>query len=215
MNGQEKLLYMTGMFVACLLVANIIAGKLVSVLGLLVPVAVFAYPITFLITDVVGEVWGKKTAKTVVWTGFLANIVMLALIYVAINYPPVPFYENQEAFRTTLGMTYRIVFASMVAYLVSQHHDVFNFHFLRVRTKGRHLWLRNNASTMVSQLMDSVIFVSIAFYGITPVIPIIAGQYAIKLIIAALDTPLCYLATHLVDPTGEMRTASHPLAGVA
>ncbi len=100
-----------------------------------------------------------------------------------------------------LGAVPRIVLASMVAYLLSQHHDVFAFHFWKRVTQGRFLWLRNNASTMVSQGIDTVLFITIAFIGVIPtnvLLNMIVAQYVIKIVIAIVDTPLCYLMVHLL-----------------
>ena len=115
--------------------------------------------------------------------------------------PPASFWEGQDAYNTTLGSVPRIVLASMLAYLVSQHHDVFAFHLWRRLTKGRFLWLRNNASTMVSQGIDTVLFITIAFVGVVPtnvLLNMILGQYVIKLCIAVADTPICYALVILI-----------------
>ncbi|RLG68080.1 MAG: VUT family protein, partial [Methanobacteriota archaeon] len=106
-----------------------------------------------------------------------------------------------KSFAEVLGPAPRIVAASMVAYLVSQHHDVFAFHFWKKKTGGKHLWIRNNASTVVSQLVDSVIFITLAFYGVTPLLPLIFGQWVVKMFIAVMDTPFCYLACKLIEKT--------------
>ena len=182
-------------FATLLLVANIIAVKLIGVNGWVVPVAVIAYPLTFLVTDTIAELYGRRIATRVVWLGFAVNVLMVALIYVGKIIPPASFWEGQDAYDTMLGSVPRIVLASMLAYLASQHHDVFAFHFWRRLTNGRFLWLRNNASTMVSQGIDTVLFITIAFAGTIPLqvlFNMIIGQYVIKLVIAILDTPLCY-----------------------
>ena len=182
-------------FVTLLLVANIIAVKLISIGGWVVPAAVIAYPLTFLVTDTIAELYGRRTTTTVVWLGFLMNVLMVFLIYIGKIIPPASFWEGQDAYNKMLGSVPRIVLASMLAYLASQHHDVFVFHMWRKVTNGRHLWLRNNASTMVSQGIDTILFITIAFVGTVSVqvlFNMIIGQYIIKLVIAILDTPLCY-----------------------
>ncbi len=185
----------------CLLVANIIAVKLISIGGWVVPAGIIAYPLTFLFTDVIAELYGRRIASRVVWVGFGANILMVILVFGSRLLPPAPFWEAQSAYQSILGMVPRVVLASMTAYLVSQHHDVFAFHFWRQKTKARFLWLRNNASTMVSQALDSGIFITIAFWGIVPtgiLANMLLSQYVIKLVIAACDTPFCYLLVHLL-----------------
>ncbi len=194
---EKKLRFLTALFITSLLVANIIAGKLFILGRFVLPVAVFAYPVTFVITDTVSEVWGKTEANSIVWLGFIMNLVMTAFLYLGRVLPPAPFWENQAAYEAILGSVPRIVAASMAAYLVSQFHDVWAFLFWRQVTGGKHLWLRNNLSTMASQLLDSVIFITLAFAGTVGgrvLVNMIAGQYLVKLILALADTPFCYLA---------------------
>lgn len=192
-------------FCTLLIVANLIAVKLISIGSFVVPVAVIAYPLTFLVTDTISEIFGRKTATKIVWLGFVMNILMVILIYLGTIIPSAAFWQGQEAYETILGSVPRIVLASMVAYLASQHHDVFAFYFWRKATKGKFLWLRNNASTMVSQGIDTVLFISIAFVGTVPnavLLNMLFGQYLIKLIIAAVDTPFCYLLVGLIRRKG-------------
>jgi len=189
------------LFVTCLLVANIIAVKLIFIGGWVVPAGVIAYPLTFLFTDVITELYGRRIASRVVWLGFGANILMVILVFGGGLLPPAPFWEDQPAYESILGMVPRIVLASMIAYLISQHHDVFAFHFWRKKTKARFLWLRNNASTMVSQALDTGVFITIAFWGIVPtgvLANMLLTQYIIKLAIAAADTPFCYILVSLL-----------------
>ena len=148
-------------FTTLLIVSNIIAVKLINIGPWVVPVAVIAYPFTFLVTDTLAELYGRRMATRIVWFGFAMNLLMVALIYLGKVIPPASFWQGQYAYNTILGAVPRIVLASMLAYLISQHHDVFAFHFWRKRTNGKHLWLRNNASTMVSQGIDTVLFITI------------------------------------------------------
>lgn len=184
------------LFITFLLLSNVMASKIVTLFGLIVPAAIIAYPVTFLFTDVVAEVEGRESARKLVMKGFYLSLVMAALLLVARLLPPAPFWPFQEAWDRILGATPRIVAASMLAYLISQNHDVWSFHWWKEKTGGRHLWLRNNLSTAVSQLIDSTLFITIAFWGYYPPLDIgkmILGQYAVKLVIALLDTPFCYM----------------------
>ena len=195
------LVVLATLFTACLLVANIIAVKLISIGGWVVPAGIIAYPLTFLFTDVIAELYGRRIASRVIWAGFGANLLMVILIFGGKLLPPATIWESQPAYESILGMVPRIVLASMIAYLISQHHDVFAFHFWRQKTKGRFLWLRNNASTMVSQALDTGLFIPIAFWGTvsTEVLTeMLLTQYIIKLVIAAGDTPFCYLLVALL-----------------
>jgi uncharacterized integral membrane protein (TIGR00697 family) len=194
---ERKLRLLTALFLTSLLVSNIIAGKLFVLGRLVLPAAVFAYPVTFVITDTVSEVWGKKEANEIVWLGFIMNLVMTAYLYLGRVLPPAPFWGHQASYEAILGTVPRIVAASMAAYLVSQFHDVWAFLFWRRVTRGKHLWLRNNLSTLVSQFLDSVIFITLAFAGtveLPVLVNMIAGQYLVKFVLALADTPFCYLA---------------------
>jgi len=197
-KAQDKLLLLTGLFVICLGAANILsAAKLISIFGRTIDAGIIAYPLTFLFTDTISEVWGKKIARNVIWVGFFSNVLLMFLIWIGGLLPPSPIWGDQQAFQIILGAVPRIVVASLVAFLISQHHDVFAFNFWRNKTQGRYLWLRNNLSTGVSQVIDTVIFGMIAFYGVVPfnilVGEIMVIQFVIKIAYALLETPLCYL----------------------
>jgi uncharacterized integral membrane protein (TIGR00697 family) len=184
------------LFVTCLLLANILASKIVVIGGLILPAAIILYPLTFLFTDVVSEIEGRDGARALVMTGFYMSIVMVAVIFLGRLLPPAPFWQHQGAYESILGSTPRIVLASMIAYVISQNHDVWAFHWLKKKTEGRYLWLRNTCSTIASQLIDSVLFIGIAFggtYSMKTIAVMIASQYLVKVGIALLDTPFCYL----------------------
>jgi hypothetical protein len=180
------------LFIGCITISSILANKIISVMGIFVPAGVLAYSVTFIATDVISEVWGKERARDAVFGGFIALFAVFALIQLSLIWPKAPFWHNDDAFSSVLGSTSRIIIASLTAYLISQMHDVWAFHFWKRLTHDRHLWLRNNLSTAISQFLDSLIFVTIAFYGVMPIWPLIYGQWIIKLFIAILDTPLVY-----------------------
>lgn len=194
---QNNLVVLNSFFVASLIVANVVAGKVVSFWGLTVPAAVVAYPWTFLCTDIIGELWGKNEANRTVRVGITVQLFSLILIYAAIALPAAPFATTyQETFKTVLGSGARFVLASLCAYLVSQSCDVTIFHALKGRAGGRHKWLRNNVSTMTSQLIDTAIFITIAFWGAVPNLPLmVVSQYVVKLVLALCDTPFFYFFT--------------------
>lgn len=184
------------LFIGGLVVAALISSKIIMVAGVAVPAGVLAYSITFIISDIVSEIWGKDCANNIVQCGFITLLMTSALAWAAVTWPAAPFWHGQESFSAVIGSTPRIVAASLVAYLVSQKHDIWLFHLLKKKTNGKHLWLRNNASTIISQLIDSSIFVTIAFWGILPVGEVIMGQWLIKLAIAFIDTPIVYFLCH-------------------
>ncbi|MCK9230109.1 MAG: queuosine precursor transporter [Syntrophales bacterium] len=193
-------------FITALLLSNILATKIINVGGLLLPAAIILYPLTFLVTDVVGEVQGKKSAQSLVMAGFYMSFFMVLALCIARWLPAAPFWDHGEAWDAILGATPRIVMASMIAYLVSQTHDVWAFHWWRDKTEGRHLWLRNTASTVLSQGIDTVLFITIAFGGLyawADIATMVGSQYLVKVVIAVLDTPLCYLLVRYYGNTGE------------
>lgn len=189
---------LTAVFVAALVIANVLAGKIISVWGVFVPAGVLAYSITFAITDTMAEIWGRARAQTLVNAGFVVLLLVWGLVALAIHLPPAPFWEQQEAFTAVLGATNRIILASLIAYAVSQSLDVWIFHRVKLLLHSRHLWLRNNLSTLISQTLDTCLFILIAFYGQFPVLPLIAGQLTVKYAIAVLDTPLVYGLVYFV-----------------
>lgn len=200
MKQKELTLYifLASAFVAGLVTANVVAGKIIDLWGVFVPAGVLAYSITFAITDTLAEVWGRERAQTLVNAGFAVLLLTWGLIALAIHLPPAPFWQNQEAFTAVLGPTNRILLGSIVAYGVSQTLDVWIFHRIKVLLASRHLWLRNNVSTLLSQTVDTILFITIAFYGQFPLLPLIMGQLTVKYAIAVLDTPVVYGLVYLV-----------------
>jgi uncharacterized integral membrane protein (TIGR00697 family) len=195
MEKETKFIVLVTVFVMALTTAIMVGSKIVSFIGLTFSAGAITYAITFPMTDVIAEVWGKKKAKTIIWAGLLTLALGALLAYISIILPPASFWTGQEAYKQTLGLAGRLVIASVAAFFVSQHHDVWAFHFWKDRTQGKHLWWRNNASTFVSQIIDTVIFVTIAFYGILPnaaLLPTMFGQFVIKIGIAVIDTPVVY-----------------------
>ncbi len=185
---------------ALVVMANIFANKIVVVGPFTVPASVIVFSMTFFITDIISEKWGKADARKAVWAGFFANLLLILSIYIIVAWEPAAYaLEMSEMFSKVLALTPRIVVASFLAYIVSQNHDVWAFHFWKKKTKGKHLWLRNNASTIVSQFIDSVIFITIAFYGVFPIAPLILGQWIVKICIAIIDTPFMYISIWLMD----------------
>lgn len=186
---------------ALLVTANAAGAKMIALFGGLVASAtVFPYALTFVFTDVVSELYGKKAGRLAVLVGFAGLLLSVVFFNIALWAPPASFWDLQDAYEATLGPTFRLMLGGWTSYLVSQHLDVYLFHFFKKLTRGKHLWFRNNASTLISQFVDTCIFITIAFYGVFPLANAIAGQYLIKVIIAAVDTPVVYLAVHYLRP---------------
>ena len=194
----SALLLLASLLCGALVISVSTGSKLFSVFGLTASVSALVYPITFLATDIVSEVWGKQMAQHVVWSGLV--VLLLAMFYfeAVVAVPGAAVWDGQAEFEAVFGRTPRYIVGGIVGYVVSQLHDIHAFHFWRVRTGGRHLWIRNNLSTIVSQFVDTLFFVVIAFAGTTELGPLIVGQFILKAALAVLDTPFVYLGVRLV-----------------
>ena len=183
------------LFVTCLLTANIIAVKLITVAGMVLPVAIIVFPVSYILADVLTEVWGYAATRRVIWLGFACNALMVVAIWIGGEIPPASFWRGQPAYQEVLGQSPRILAASFAAYLVGEFANAFVLAKLKVATGGRWLWLRTMGSTVVGQALDSAVFIALAFAGTVPagVLPaIVAGQWIVKVIYEAAATPLTY-----------------------
>ena len=195
------------LFVTFVVLTNTIGVKLFTLLGVTLPVSIFWYPLTFLITDIVSEVYGASRARYLVLTGFGMSLFLLAFSLIGVALPAASFYALEQDYRNIFGPVWRLLFGSMAAYLLAQMIDVQLFHFWKRLTHGRHLWLRNNGSTMISQLVDSFVVNTIFLYKnptvftgtLGDLMGIILSVYVVKVVIAAIDTPLCYLGVRVVE----------------
>ncbi|MEW6375539.1 MAG: queuosine precursor transporter [Thermodesulfobacteriota bacterium] len=187
-----------GLYIACELIANVTASKPVQLDGIVVPAAIFIYTLTFTLIDLINESLGKQGARKVIWVAFIANLLLAAYSQLAVALPPAPFYSGQEAFAGVLGSTPRIVFASLTAYLISSFIDAEVFAFWRARVHGPR-WVRVVVSNSISTWVDSVVFITFAFYGVMPIWTLIKGQYVIKMAITLISIPLIYLVRSRKD----------------
>lgn len=198
-SAEKKLLLLNGIFIAALILGNVLGSKVTTLFGVVTSVGIFAYPITFLVTDIVEEVKGKETTKMFLLSGIVALVLSFVLVWVGIGLHPASFYEHNEAYRTVFGNSMRVIVASLVAFSLGQLHDIWAFNFWKQKTKGKYLWLRNNLSTVVSQFIDTTIFMFIAFFMVTPeftiarIFSMIIPYWILKVAFAVVDTPLVYL----------------------
>ncbi len=216
---ERVYLVLAAAFVTVLVLTNIIGIKLFAAphdpTSFALTTGILTYPITFLITDIVSEIYGKKRADFMVLIGFVMSLMMLAIVQVAVRVPAHPYWvpmegafypshtEYQTAFESVFSLGPLLVFGSMSAYLCAQLCDNFLFHYFKRLTGGKHLWLRNNASTWVSQFVDTIVVNSILFFigfgwSISQGAKVMVTIYLYKVVIAALDTPLIYLGVFLV-----------------
>jgi len=183
-------------FVTCLITANIIAVKLIFLFGFLVPAGIIVFPLSYLFGDVLTEVYGYGAARRVIWLGFACNLLAVIAIYLGGLAPAAPFWHNQAAYETILGFTPRLLLASFIAYLVGEFTNSFVLAKLKIATKGRWLWTRTIGSTLLGEGIDTIIFISIAFWGIIPsqlILTAILTQWAFKVLYEVIATPFTYL----------------------
>ena len=199
-------LILAGIFIASLVTCNLIANKFVTVdLGFkvfIVSAGILPYPLTFLVTDLISELYGQKKANLVVFAGFIASMFVLLFLWLGGQFNAIPdSLVTDQIYDSVFRNAWRIIAASMTAYLFAQFIDVRIFHFWKKLTNGKHLWLRNNASTVVSQLLDTILVIFILFFGVwgtDQIISAIIDGWVFKMLMALIDTPIIYGIIHLL-----------------
>lgn len=207
-QAQKLYLILAGLFIAALVSCNLIFQKFFSwdAFGLYtfeISAGIIAYPVTFLITDIISEIYGRRKANQVIIAGLFASFFVLGLILIAESVPATDWSPVSDAtFSQVFGLTGVAVGASMMAYLLAQFIDVKLFHFWKQLTDGKHLWLRNNGSTFVSQLVDTATVLALLCFagaiewnkfGI-----LLLNGFLFKILMALIDTPILYLATSVI-----------------
>jgi queuosine precursor transporter len=194
MRYSGRFVVVAAVFVTALVVSNIIAVKLVEISGRVFPAGLVIFPLSYLLGDVLTEVYGIRAARRVIWLGFACNVLALGAIQAAIHLPAADFWEeNQGAYEQILGTTWRLFVASLAAYVVGELANAYVLAVLKAATGGRFLWTRTIGSTIVGEGLDSAIFVTIAFAGTGAALanPIIT-TWLIKVGWETLATPLTY-----------------------
>jgi uncharacterized integral membrane protein (TIGR00697 family) len=217
-------------FVTTLIVSNIIAVKVIAIFGLILPAAVILFPVAYIIGDVLTEVYGYGRARQAIWIAFGCNLLAVAAIWIAGILPPASSWtvgalngpeEATQAFRAILGFTPRLLLASFIAYLAGEFVNAFILAKMKILTQGQYLWTRTIGSTLIGQGIDSLLFISIAFYGVLPssvLVSAILAQWLVKSIYEALATPLTYLVVNALKraegiDTFDTNTDFSPLRG--
>ena len=210
MNFKEQFyIFLSAIFIASLVTCNLIANKFVTVdLGFkvfIVSAGILPYPLTFLVTDLISELYGQKKANLVVFSGFVASMFVLLFLWLGGQFNAIPSsIVNNDIYNSVFQNAWRIIAASMIAYLFAQFIDVRIFHFWKRLTNGKHLWLRNNGSTIASQLVDTTLVIMILFVGVwesDQIISAIIDGWLFKMLMAAIDTPIIYGIIHLLKGT--------------
>ena len=216
MNFKEQFyIFLSAIFIASLVTCNLIANKFVTVdLGFkvfIVSAGILPYPLTFLVTDLISELYGQKKANLVVFSGFVASMFVLLFLWLGGQFNAIPSsIVNDDIYNSVFQNAWRIIAASMIAYLFAQFIDVRIFHFWKRLTNGKHLWLRNNGSTIASQLVDTTLVIMILLVGdweSDQIISAIIDGWLFKMLMAAIDTPIIYCIIHLLK--GKIDIAKH------
>ncbi len=193
MKVSHRLLIITVLFVTCLLTANIVGVKMFSLGFVSLPAAVILFPLSYIIGDVLTEVYGYRIARRVIWLGFACNLIFVIFAGVGQLLPPDPLWEGQEAYESILGYTPRLLIASFLGYFAGEFANSFILAKMKIFTKGRWLWSRTIGSTIVGQGVDSAIFIVGAYFGASFFSPlIILYHWLAKTIIEAVATPATY-----------------------
>ncbi len=199
-------LILAALFIAALITCNLIANKFVSInLGFktfIVSAGVIPYPLTFLITDLLSEIYGPKNTNRVVLAGLFASLLVLFILYLGHSFPAISNSPvSNEQYDQVFQSSSRVILASMLAYLVAQFIDVRIFHAIKKKTQGKYLWLRNNLSTVFSQLVDTILVTTVLFIGVESfsfISGLVQDGWMFKAVFAAADTILIYPLVYLI-----------------
>jgi len=199
--------YVGCLFVAVLLIANTVGGKVVSVFGLNLPGGIVIFPISYIFGDVLTEVYGFRASRRIIWTGLFCNALM-SFVYLAVQYlPAAPFWPHQTAYEEILGFVPRITMASICAYFSGEFCNSYVLAKMKIWTKGKYLWTRTIGSTVIGEGVDTIIFCLIAFSGKFPapaIFSIIISNYVVKVLYEVLATPLTYRVVSFLKKAEEV-----------
>ncbi len=199
MTVSYRFVVVATLFVTCLITANIIIVKQISIGNLVLPAAIIIFPLSYIFGDILTEVYGFQQARRIIWLGFLCNLVAVVAIWVGKLLPSAPVFEAQQAYERILGSTPRFLVASFVAYLAGEFANSFVLAKMKVKTKGRWLWMRTIGSTLVGQGVDTFIVLSIAFLGVLPLSVLgimILSHWLLKTVYEVLATPFTYIVVN-------------------
>ncbi len=193
MNISHRLVIITAIFITCLITANVIAVKIISLGPVILPAAIFVFPLSYIFGDVLTEVYGYRVARRVIWLGFICNLIFVFFAWVGQKLPPAPFWEWQAAYESILGYAPRLLAASFCGYLAGEFANSFVLARMKILTHGRWLWSRTIGSTIVGEGLDTAIFITLAFIGTPSFVPVmILYHWLAKTAIEAIATPATY-----------------------
>ena len=193
MKISYRLVIIIAAFITCLITANIIAVKVISLASFTLPAAIFVFPISYIFGDVLTEVYGYRVARRVIWLGFACNLIFVFFAWIGQILPPASFWGGQTAYESILGYTPRLLAASLGGYLVGEFVNSFVLARMKILTKGRWLWSRTIGSTILGEGVDTAIFITLAFIGTASSVPtMILNHWVAKVVIEVVFTPATY-----------------------
>ena len=217
MKYSYRFVFITALFVTCLLTANIVGVKVWSAGSLVLPAAVILFPFSYIFGDILTEVYGYKEARKVIWLGFLCNLIFVIFAWLGQLLPPAPLWTGQNAYITILGYTPRLLAASFLGYLVGEFSNSFVLAKMKILTKGKWLWSRTISSTIVGEGLDTVIFIIGAYVGAAFFTPwMILWHWLAKVVIEVIFIPLTYVIVNYLKKnefidTYDYKTNFNPL----
>ncbi len=189
---------LAALFVTLVLVSNLVASKIVGfnffITTLYAPAATIFFSVTFLLSDIINERFGRAEAQRTIVMAALAQIAFVAFSYIALVSTPAPFFNGQVAFEVVLTAVPRIVLAGLITFFISEMLDAYLYSWFRKLTEGKHLWMRYAFSSLPAMLIDSILFVVLAFAGVQPLLPLIIGLTVVKYLVGLVNAPLMYAA---------------------
>jgi len=198
---SETFLIISIIFIVCTLLSNILCAKIITIFGISCTAGILIFPISYIVGDVMTEIYGFKLSKKIIFYGFAFNALATLLFWIAIKLPFPSFWMNQEAFELILGNTFRVYIASVLGYLVGGFTNSFTMHYIKNNTKIKFLWFRTIVSTIIGEGLDTIIFLMISFYGIytnKDLMSMIFYQSLFKILYEMLFTPLTYLVVNKI-----------------
>lgn len=188
-------------FITCIITSNIISVKLIHIFGIILPAGVIIFPLSYIIGDILTEIYGYSRSRRVIWLGFLCNLILTLFIWLSGLIKPAQFWDGQAAYERILGFTPRLLLASFIAYLVGEFANAYVLAKMKVATKGRWLWSRTIGSTLVGEGFDSFVFITLAFVGTIPLAVLLSmavSQWLFKTAYEVCVTPLTYLVVRFL-----------------
>jgi len=213
----------TGVFVAILLISNVASSKITLFGPFTFDGGTLLFPLSYIFGDILTEVYGYARARKVIWIGLFCNLLMAAIFMTVGALPSAPDWHNQNAYDAILGLTPRIVIASVIAYFVGEFSNSFTLAKMKIVTKGRYLWTRTVGSTLIGELFDTLLFVTIAFYGVFPtpdLITLLISNYIFKVGVEVVFTPITYVIVNFLKKVEhenyfDRKTNFNPFAATA